>query len=140
MIFEICTLLQDILDHAVQALDPLPLDQERAVQLAAEEKKARDAMASKLEEEIIDIETQPGDEEDPDKPKLTLSMMQQAQSRSEKRKPRLVGLFGALFTLFKLCLELQLNAYPRAEILTPKFTLGEQVGSKRHRRVQGPAV
>ena len=37
---------------------------------------------------------------------------------------RQVGLFGALFTLFEVSLELQLNAYPRAKILTPNSTIG----------------
>lgn len=87
MIFEICTLLQDILDHAVQTMDGLTLQQERAVQVAAGERKELDTMASKIEEETIDIETQPEDE-DPDMQQTTLMMMQQAQPRPEKRKAR----------------------------------------------------
>ena len=50
---------------------------------------------------------------------------------------RLVGLFGALFTLFKLFLELQLKPYPRAEILTPVFTIDRQSqGEHQHQRSQ----
>ena len=35
-----------------------------------------------------------------------------------------VGLSGALLFTFRMFLELQLNAYPRAEKLTPNFTIG----------------
>ena len=45
-----------------------------------------------------------------------------------ERKQEQVGLFGALFTLFEVFLELQLNAYPRAEILTPDCTVGTGCG------------
>ena len=41
-----------------------------------------------------------------------------------------VGLFGALFTLFEVVLELQFNAYPKAEILTPNCSIGTYIGAE----------
>ena len=37
-----------------------------------------------------------------------------------------VGVFGALFTLFTMFFDLQLSANPRAEMLTPIFTIDDQ--------------
>ena len=49
---------------------------------------------------------------------------QHAHELHERQQHPQVGLFGALLTLFEVFLELRLNAYPRAEILTPNCTIG----------------
>ena len=49
--------------------------------------------------------------------------------RSWRQSIARVGLFGALSALLRLFLESQVNAYPRAEMLTPKFTTGRSFRS-----------
>ena len=87
MIFEIGTLLQDILDHAAQATEVLTLDQERAVHLAAAEQKMHDVTASKMEEEISSTETQSEDVLI-DVARSMPIMMEPARSRIERRKAK----------------------------------------------------
>ena len=51
-----------------------------------------------------------------------------------------VGLFGALLAPFKLFLELQLNAYPRAEILTLQSTIADDEDAPPKRRKSDDAT
>lgn len=83
MIFDIGTLLQDVLDQAALATDAIALDQERAAQLAVKEQLAHEALSKKTEEETVDHENRLKDDH------MTMSItMEQAQLRAEKRKAR----------------------------------------------------
>ena len=83
MIFDIGTLLQDILDQAALATDAIALDRERAAQLAAKQQLAHESVSTTTGEETVDNENQSKDD------RRTMSTtMEQAQLRADKRKAR----------------------------------------------------
>ena len=91
MIFEIATLLQDILDHGSQTMASVALDQERAMQLEAVKRKTHDAVASIDKEEDADIEIQQ-ETANTDKSKALTVMVEQSRLPGEKRKAKCLDL------------------------------------------------
>ena len=87
MIFEIATLLQDILDHGAQSMTSVALDQERAMQLEAVEQKTHDVAASIEKEEDVDIEMRQEAAHTDELQALTV-MVEQSRLPGEKRKAK----------------------------------------------------
>lgn len=85
MIFEIATLLQDILDHAAQSTEIPALDQERAMQIAASQQKSHAAASRNPEEEVADVGDQ-GGYADTDEAQALAVMVEQTKLRADMRK------------------------------------------------------
>ena len=91
MIFEIATLLQDILDHGAQSMASVALDQERAMQHEAVERETQDAVASIDKEEYADIEMRQ-EAANTDEPRALTVMAEQSRLPGEKRKAKLLDI------------------------------------------------
>lgn len=89
MIFEIATLLQDILDRGAQSMTSVALDQERAMQLEADQQKTQDAVASIEKEQDAEIET-PEEAANTDELQTLTVMVEQSGLHGEKRKAKLL--------------------------------------------------
>lgn len=87
MIFEIATLLQDVLDLAAQSTETPALDQERALQIAAADQQNRDRAASKTEQAVSDTAAQV-EVSDMDETHALAIMIEQTRSRAGKRKAK----------------------------------------------------
>ena len=87
MIFEIATLLQEILDHAAHSAEAPALDQERAMQIAAAQQKSHAAASRSPEQEVADLGDQGGNA-DTDEAQALAVMVEQAKLRAEMRKGR----------------------------------------------------
>lgn len=87
MIFEIATLLQDILDHAAQFTEVPALDQERAMQIAASQQMSHAAASRNPKQEVADLGDQ-GRYADTDGAQALAVMVEQAKLRAEMRKGR----------------------------------------------------
>ena len=87
MIFEIATLLQDILDHGAQSMASVALNQERTMQLEAVQQKTHDAVASIEKDEDAEIELQQ-EAADTDELQASTVMVEQSRLHGEKRKAK----------------------------------------------------
>ena len=87
MIFEIATLLQDILDHGAHSMTSVALDKERAMQLEAVQQNTHDTVESTDKEEDADIEIRQEAANTAELKELTVTL-EQSRLPGERRKAK----------------------------------------------------